>query len=159
MSVKEYSLDKKNYKTNALNSIAIYLNLLQNTHMCYSDTKTQGDIMEKKKEKSMKVSVKAKRMSVSSHERTRLVLSCTEEERKYIKVLAALENKTISDFLLDPPRKKMPKSSCSYPGCDGIHTPNEETAKVLKESEEGTNLESHASIEDFWKSMGMKPNA
>lgn len=55
--------------------------------------------------------------------------------------------------------KKMPKSSCGYPGCDGIHIPNEETAKVLRDSEKGLNIESHASIEDFWKSMGMKPNA
>lgn len=130
--------------------------------MCYTDTKSQGENMKKKKDnnrKSMKLNVKAIPMSVSSPEKTRLVISCTEEERKYIKVLAALEDKTVSDFLLDPPRKKMPKSSCSYLGCDGVHVPNEETAKVLKDSKKGLNVESHASIEDFWKSMGMEPNA
>lgn len=130
--------------------------------MCYTDTKTQGDTMKKKKEnskKSMKLNVRAKPMSVSSPEKTRLVLSCTEKEKKYIKALAALEDKTISDFLLDPPRKKMPKSTCHLPGCDGVHIPNAETVKVLRDSEKGLNIESHDSIEDFWRSMGMKPNA
>lgn len=66
---------------------------------------------------------------------------------------------TVTNIQGDTMKKKMPKSSCPYPGCDGIHTPNAETAKVLNDSEKGLTVESHASIEDFWKSMGMKPNA
>ena len=57
------------------------------------------------------------------------------------------------------PRKKMSKSKCDFPGCDGIHKPNKLTEKVLRESERGENLEHHESIEDFWKSMGIDPNS
>lgn len=96
-------------------------------------------------------------MSLAAPEKTRLVLSCTEEEKRYIKVLAAIENKTISDYLLEKPRKKIPNVKCDHPGCSGVHVPNKETAKVLRDTDAGRNLESHNSLEDFWKAMGMKP--
>lgn len=98
-------------------------------------------------------------MSVVSPEKTRLVLSCTEKEKRFIKVLAALEDKSISDYLLEKPRQKMPKMQCDFPRCDGMHKPNKETEKVLKDTDAGRNLESHDSLKDFWKAMGMKPNA
>ncbi len=92
-------------------------------------------------------------------EKVRLVLNCTEEEKMYIKMLAAKEKKTMTDYLLTAPRAKMPKRKCDFPGCDGIHKPNKLTEKVLKESERGENLEQHETVEDFWKSMGIDLDA
>jgi hypothetical protein len=118
--------------------------------------------MNKKKNnpvKTARVRYSPSKLSIAAPERTRLVLSITEEEKKYIKVLAAMENKTITDYLLESPRKKMPKMRCPSPGCDGAHIPNKKTAKVLKDSEAGINLESHDNLDDFWEAMGMNPNA
>lgn len=39
------------------------------------------------------------------------------------------------------------------------HVPNEETEKILKDTEEGLNLESHNSLEDFWSAMGIEPSS
>jgi hypothetical protein len=115
--------------------------------------------VKKKQAKTVYVKRRAHEMSIQAPERTRLVLSCTEEEKRYIRVLAAIENKTVSDYLLDGPRKKIPSVKCDFPECNGVHEPNEETAKVLRETDAGIGLESHESLEDFWKAMGMKPNA
>ena len=72
-------------------------------------------------------------------------------------MLAAKEKKSMSEYLLSFPRSYMP--SCDFPSCDGIHSPNKETEQVLKETDEGVNLESHDSLDDFWNSMGINPNA
>jgi hypothetical protein len=56
-------------------------------------------------------------------------------------------------------RTRMPKSKCNVPGCNGSHEPNQLTEKVLRDSEKGENLEHHESIEEFWRSMGIDPNA
>ena len=81
--------------------------------------------------------------------KVRLSVDCTENERMYIKMLAAKEKKTISQYLLSLAHNAMPKKEM----------PNKETQKVLRETEEGKNLESHETLDDFWKSMGMDPNA
>ena len=115
--------------------------------------------MSKKKSKSAKIIKRPPQMSIASSEKTRLVLSCTEDEKRFIKILAAIENQTISDYLLAKPRKKIPHIKCAFPGCHGIHVPNKETEEVFRDTDAGRNLESHDSLDDFWKSMGMKPNA
>lgn len=128
--------------------------------MCYPKHithTTHGVTMSKRK--IARVRRPVPKMGIASSEKTRLVLSCTEEEKRYIKVLAAIENKSISDYLLDKPRKKMPEMLCDFPGCDGVHKPNKETEKVFTDTDEGRNLESHNSLKDFWKAMGMRPNA
>ncbi|ADI38552.1 putative uncharacterized protein [Waddlia chondrophila 2032/99] len=81
--------------------------------------------------------------------KVRLSVDCTEDERMYIKMLAAKEKKTISEFLISLARNRMPQGKI----------PNKETQKILRETEEGKNLESHESLRDFWKSMGIDPNA
>jgi len=81
--------------------------------------------------------------------KVRLSVDCTENERMWIKMLAAKEKMTISQFLLSLARKRMPRG----------RIPNKETQKVLRETEEGKNLESHESLEDFWEAMGIDPNA
>lgn len=84
-----------------------------------------------------------------SHHKVRLSVDCTEDERMYIKMLAAKEKKTISEFLLSLARNLMPNG----------RIPNKETQKILRETEEGKNLESHDSLNDFWNAMGMDPDA
>jgi hypothetical protein len=118
----------------------------------------KGAIMIKSN-KSAKVKRSAHKMSVAQEGMSRLVIQCTEEEKMYIKMLAASERKTMSDYLLATPRARMPKKKCSLPGCDGIHKPNKLTEKVLRETDRGENLEHHDSLEDFWKSMGIDPHA
>lgn len=81
--------------------------------------------------------------------KVRLSVDCTENERMYIKMLAAREKKTISEFLMSLARSWMPKG----------RIPNKETQKILRKTEEGKNLENHESLEDFWKAMGIDPNA
>lgn len=115
--------------------------------------------MRKNKTKTVRARSCASKMSIISSEKTRLVLSCTPNEKKYIKVLAALENKSISDYLLEKPRQMMPETQCDFPGCKGVHKPNKETENVFKDTDARRNLESHHSLKDFWKAMGMNPNA
>jgi hypothetical protein len=45
------------------------------------------------------------------------------------------------------------------PEYNRTHKPNKLTEKVLRESERGENIEYHPSIDAFWKSMGIDPNA
>ena len=53
----------------------------------------------------------------------------------------------------------MPEMQCDFPGCSGDHEPNKEPEKVFRDTDAGQNLESHNSLKDFWKAMGMNPNA
>jgi hypothetical protein len=107
----------------------------------------------KKKTKTSHYRAKPNQLSVVAPEKERLVISCSKEEKRIIRVLAALENMTISDYLLSGPRRKMASPEA------GIHVPNEETKRVLEETDAGIGLESHDSLEGFWKAMGMKPSA
>ena len=66
--------------------------------------------------------------------KVRLSVDCTNEERRYIKMLAAREDKTISEYLIDLARKQMPK-------CVLSHTPNAETIRSIEESEQGIGIE------------------
>lgn len=92
---------------------------------------------------------------MSSHaqhhrEKVRLTVECSFNERTYIKMLAAKKNMTISEFLLSSVRGMIPSSPS--------HEPNAETVEALKESREG-KLESYSTLDDFWKAMGIDPNA
>ena len=92
-------------------------------------------------------------MSSNAHhhrDKVRLTVECSLDERTYIKMLAAKKHMTISEFLLASVRKAMP--------CTRGHEPNAETVKALKESRED-KLESYETLDDFWKAMGIDPNA
>ena len=80
-------------------------------------------------------------------DRAKVTIDCTVDERAYIKMLAAKAHMSLSEFILSYLRKDFPEK-----------TPNEETKKAMKESEEGRGIKCE-SIEDFWKKMGMKPSA
>jgi hypothetical protein len=88
---------------------------------------------------------------MSTHQnKARLTVECSFDERMYIKMLAAKKNMTISELLLTSVRKLMPPPSSTEP--------NAETIEALKESRNG-KLESYKTLNDFWKAMGIDPNA
>lgn len=88
--------------------------------------------------------------------KVRLSVDCTEQERMYIKMLATKNHMTISDYLLRPARKEMPK--CGGHHCKHSHEPNKETAKVLREADRGENLIEHDTIDEFWDALGFNQN-
>lgn len=86
-------------------------------------------------------------MTTHKDHKVRLSVDCTEEERKYIKLLATRNDMTISEYLLSFARKEMPK-------CTRSHDPNEKTKQSLKESREEES-EIFGSVSEFWDAMGI----
>lgn len=84
------------------------------------------------------------------HGKVRLTVECSFDERTYIKMLAAKKHMTISEFLLASVREMIP--------CSPAHEPNAETIEALQDSREG-KLESYKNLDEFWKAMGIDPNA
>lgn len=80
--------------------------------------------------------------------KARLSVDCSLEERRYIKMLAAREDKTISEYLLGLAKAYMPI-------CTKSHLPNAQTSASIEESERGEGIERYSSLDDFWKSMGV----
>jgi hypothetical protein len=86
----------------------------------------------------------------SDDHKVRLTVECSFDERTYIKMLAAKKHVTISELLLEPLRSILPTKE--------THAPNAETIEALKESRE-KKLVSYETVDDFWKAMGIDPNA
>lgn len=84
----------------------------------------------------------------------RLSVDCTEQERMYIKMLATKNHMTISEYLLSFARKEMPQHRTKDEPL--IYEPNQETALVLRETDEGKNLIEPESLDAFWDSLGLK---
>jgi hypothetical protein len=82
--------------------------------------------------------------------KVRLTVECSLDERTYIKMLAAKKHMTISELLLASVREIIP--------CTPGHEPNAETIEALEESREG-KLKGYKTLDDFWKAMGIEPNA
>lgn len=89
--------------------------------------------------------------------KVRLSVDCTEQERMYIKMLATKRHMTISEYLLSFARQEMPK--CGGYHCPLGHEPNEETARVLRETDKGNNLIEHENLDDFWEALGLNEHA
>jgi hypothetical protein len=89
-------------------------------------------------------------MATHKDHKVRLSVDCTEEQRMYIKMLAAKNHMTISEYLLSLASKDMPK-------CARSHEPNRETIQAIKESQEAGEI--FGSVNDFWNAMGITPNA
>ncbi len=96
--------------------------------------------------KKRKVEAKPKKMVVSAPKKVRLAIECTPEERKYMKMIAAHEEMTLNEFVLECVRQKI--FECTRP-----HTPNKNTIQALKEAEKGEGLIQYDSIDDFLRSM------
>lgn len=87
---------------------------------------------------------------MSSNKKVRLTVECSFNERTYIKMLAAKKHMTISEFLLTSVREMIPQ--------EANKEPNAATIEALKESR-NQKLESYPSLEEFWREMGIDPNA
>jgi len=80
------------------------------------------------------------------HDKVRVVIECSLDERAYIKMQAARKHMTISEYFLSMAKK------------DRAKIPNKETLEAMKELDEDGG-HSFESVDDFWKQMGMNPNA
>ena len=99
------------------------------------------------KKKSKEIKVKPKKLTLTKPKKNvRLAIECSAEERKYMKMYAAHEDKTLNEFVLECVRMKMH-------GCSNPHIPNQETERILKETENGENLIHFDTVEDFLDSL------
>lgn len=83
----------------------------------------------------------------------RLTIDCSIEQRKKIRMLAALEDKSMTDLILSLVDKRFAECPIGH-----HHIPNEETRKALEASERNEGVERFTSLEDFWKAMGQQDN-
>lgn len=80
-------------------------------------------------------------------DRVRLAIECTPKQRKYIKTFAALEEKSINQFVLD--------CVWEYAKCAKSHIPNKATSDALNASERGEGHRAHQSIDEMFKFLGI----
>ena len=69
---------------------------------------------------------------------TRVTIEISEAQRKQIKVLAAMNNMTVKDFILD---RTIGKES------------NTETLKSFDDYKNGVGLTKHKNLSDIWKDL------
>ncbi len=81
--------------------------------------------------------------------KVRVVIECSLDERARIKMLAARNHMTISEYFLSKANDEIAHKS---------KKPNKETLAAMKELDEGRGIE-YASMDDFWADMGVKPSA
>jgi hypothetical protein len=86
-------------------------------------------------------------MTAHSH-RVKVTIDVSEDERTYIKMLAAKKRMTISDFIMSFVRPNIPHDE-----------PNAETQQAMRDVDERKNLTRCNSIEEFWLAVGIDPNA
>ncbi len=82
-------------------------------------------------------------------DKVRVVIECSADERALIKMLAARKQMTISEYFLYMAKEELAKKT---------KIPNKETLAAIKELEEGGG-HSFNSLDDFWKQMGIDPDA
>ena len=88
-------------------------------------------------------------MGTQSHEhRIKISVDVSEEERIYIKMIAAKKKMTISEFIMSFVRPNIPHSE-----------PNAETKKAIKDIKENKNLTRYKNVDKFWADLGLDPNA
>lgn len=86
---------------------------------------------------------------MSTHaQRIKISVDVSEEERTYIKMIAAKRNMTISEFIMFYVRPNIPHTK-----------PNAETKKAMKDIKENKKLTRYKTVDDFWADMGLDPNA
>lgn len=84
--------------------------------------------------------------SHANHNKVKVTIECTADERAYIKMLAAKAHMNLSELVL------------SYLRTDFPRKPNKETLKAHEEALNGGGVDCD-SLEDFWEQMGVKPSA
>lgn len=91
--------------------------------------------------------MKKKIQYTSSHKKTvRLSIDCSAEERKMIKMLATMEDKSMGDFMLSLAHARFEQCQYGY-----SHIPNDETIASIEESEKGMNITTFRAAEDMFK--------
>ena len=80
------------------------------------------------------------------HDKVKVTIECTADERAYIKMLAAKAHLNISELILSYLRNDFPRK------------PNKETLQAHEEALRGGGFDCD-SLEDFWEQMGVKPSA
>ena len=83
--------------------------------------------------------------------RIKISVDVSEEERIYIKMIAAKKNMTISEFIMSFVRPNIPRSKTNS-------KPNAETKKAIKDIKENKNLTRYKTVDDFWADMGLDPD-
>lgn len=96
--------------------------------------------------KRKRVFIGKKRKIVAKTKKVRLAVECTPTERKYIKMMAAHEDKTINEFVLESVRMR-------FQECSHSHIPNKETEAALESVHKKKGLIQFDSIDSFFKSL------
>ena len=86
--------------------------------------------------------------NLSRKERVKVTIDVSEDERTYIKMLATKKKMTISEFIMSFVRPNIPGKE-----------PNLETKNASLDVEKKRNLTSCKTVADFWKEVGIDPNA
>lgn len=86
--------------------------------------------------------------SQAHHEKVKMTIECTLDERIYIKMLAARAHLNLSEFILSYVRSDFPKEK----------KPNKKTMEAIREGRKGKGI-ACKSLEDFWSKMGVEPDA
>jgi hypothetical protein len=84
--------------------------------------------------------------SHAHHDKVKVTIECTADERAYIKMLAAKAHLNLSELVL------------SYLRTDFPRKPNKETLQAHEEALNGGGVDCD-NLEDFWEQMGVKPSA
>lgn len=87
-----------------------------------------------------------RRKNLHQRRKVRLAIECTPEERKFMKMTAAHEDKTLNEFVLECVRTRIFK-------CRHSHLPNKKTKAAMRAIEKGEDLISFDSVDDFLKSL------
>ena len=83
------------------------------------------------------------------HEKVRVVIDCSVEERAYIKMLAARKHMTISEYFLSMAKEELANKS---------KIPNKTTLAAHQEALDGEGT-AYDSMDDFWADMGVERRA
>lgn len=88
-------------------------------------------------------------MTAQHHQKVRVVIDCSMEERAYIKMLAARKHMTISEYFLSMAKKELESKS---------KVPNKTTLAAHREALDGGGT-AYDSMDDFWNDMGIERRA
>ena len=88
-------------------------------------------------------------MTAQHHEKVRVVINCSVEERAYIKMLAARKHMTISEYFLAMAKEELSSKS---------KVPNQTTLAAHQESLDDGGT-AYDSMDDFWADMGIERRA
>lgn len=98
----------------------------------------------------MKKKEEASHKKIHRAREARLTIDCSTEQKKKIKMLAALREMSITDFMLELVEEK-------YTWCplNLNHIPNAETIASIEASEKGVGVKSFNSLNELFEDLGI----